>query len=49
MSAATADPVAPTTRNKPWTRDELLLALDLYFRINPKAPDPNSEDVIELI
>lgn len=23
------------TRNPPWTRDELILALDLYFRVNP--------------
>ena len=24
------------TRNPPWTRDELILALDLYFRVGRK-------------
>ena len=25
----------PSRRNPPWTRDELILALDLYFQVNP--------------
>jgi hypothetical protein len=27
-------------RNPPWTRDELLLALDLYLRRRPHLPGP---------
>jgi len=33
-------------RNPPWTRDELILALDLYFRVNPlKTSEKNPEIV----
>lgn len=28
-----------------WLRDELILALALYFRIRPAAPDPNMPEV----
>jgi 5-methylcytosine-specific restriction protein A len=31
-----------------WQRDELILALDLYFRIRPAAPDRKMPDVIGL-
>lgn len=36
------------TRNKPWSRDELILALDLYFRIQPRTPDPKLPEIKEL-
>lgn len=33
-------------RNPPWTRDELILALNLYFRVNPlKTSEKNAEIV----
>src|SRR5258708_15982055 len=35
-------------RNPNWTRDELILALDLYFRADKKWLDEKSQDVIEL-
>ncbi|MEH7504057.1 hypothetical protein V7152_18915 [Neobacillus drentensis] len=35
-------------RNPPWKRDELILALDLYFRGNNKNLDSNHKDVIKL-
>jgi len=35
-------------RNPKWTRDEVILALDLYFRVNPcNTFDANSE-IVEL-
>lgn len=34
--------------NEKWSRDELILALDLYFRIKPKAPDPGIKEVAVL-
>jgi hypothetical protein len=33
-------------RPSTWSRDELLLALDLYFRRKPHAPDYHDPDVI---
>lgn len=37
-------------RNPPWTRDELLVALELYFRIGVQsARHPNVEEVSELL
>lgn len=40
--------VTDGTRNPPWTRDELILALDLYLR-NPKSPPgKSSTEVAEL-
>lgn len=41
-------------KNPPWTRDELILALDLYFRANPlhiskKEKDPRIIDLSELL
>ena len=35
-------------RNPPWTRDELILALDLYTRFRPKTPAKNGPEVAEL-
>lgn len=35
-------------RNKPWTRDELILALDLYFTLRPAQYDSTEPKVIEL-
>src|SRR5262245_29140608 len=34
--------------NVPWSRDELILALDLYFSIHPRAPDPSSSEIRDL-
>ena len=31
-----------------WTRDELILALDVYVRLSPRTPDPNLPEVITL-
>lgn len=36
------------TKNPPWQRDELILALDLFFRAGCKALDPSNEDVVAL-
>ena len=33
-------------KNPPWTRDELILALDLYFRVGRKQVDPPHPEVI---
>jgi predicted RNA-binding protein with PUA-like domain len=35
-------------RNPPWTRDELLLALDLYLRRRPQLPGADDPDVQQL-
>lgn len=35
-------------KNPPWTRDELILALDTYFKIIPRAPDPSQTEIREL-
>ncbi|MCL5037299.1 MAG: restriction endonuclease [Chloroflexi bacterium] len=35
-------------RNPPWTRDELILALDLYFKVNPAHISSSHPDVIRL-
>lgn len=35
-------------RNMPWSRDELILALDLYFKIPPNQYDDETPEVIEL-
>jgi 5-methylcytosine-specific restriction enzyme A len=35
-------------RNPNWTRDELILALDVYMRHRPAIPGKNSPEVIEL-
>lgn len=34
--------------SRKWNREELILALDLYFEIAPRAPDPKSHAVQEL-
>jgi 5-methylcytosine-specific restriction protein A len=36
------------TRNPPWTRDELILALDLYFRVGRKHEGPAHPEVVQL-
>lgn len=35
-------------QNKPWSRDELILALDLYFKIPPSQYDDETPEVIAL-
>lgn len=35
-------------RNPPWTREELILALDLYFRLGRKHEGPGHPQVVEL-
>lgn len=35
-------------RNPTWQRDELILALDLYFRCNPSSIAKNDADLVEL-
>ena len=35
-------------RNPPWTRDELILALDLYRRVNPVQANAEDKAVLEL-
>lgn len=35
-------------RSPTWTRDELILALDVYFRIRPQTPGPGLPAIIEL-
>lgn len=35
-------------RNPNWTRDELILALDLYFRENPNHTSDTNPEVIKL-
>lgn len=35
-------------RNPAWTRDELILALDLYFRINPLHASEKTQEIQEL-
>jgi 5-methylcytosine-specific restriction protein A len=43
-----AKPESRTVRNPPWVRDEVILALDLYFRYNPSSINKNHPEVIEL-
>jgi 5-methylcytosine-specific restriction protein A len=38
----------PTTRNPTWARDELILALDLYFRVDPARHTSSTPEVIEV-
>jgi 5-methylcytosine-specific restriction protein A len=47
-SEATVIDERPGTRNPPWTRDELILALDLYFRLAPHSWDEHHSDVVAL-
>jgi 5-methylcytosine-specific restriction enzyme A len=35
-------------RNPPWARDELILALDLYFRCNPLHTSEKNPEIVEL-
>lgn len=43
-----ADQHTSARRNPPWTRDELILALNLYFHLGRKAPDQFHPEVIAL-
>jgi 5-methylcytosine-specific restriction protein A len=40
--------VSHTSRNPPWERDELILALDLYFRHRPSELSQSHEEVLRL-
>ncbi|HBO46122.1 MAG TPA: HNH endonuclease [Planctomycetaceae bacterium] len=40
--------VPSTRRNPPWQRDELILALDLFFRHNPNHISQNHPEVVKL-
>lgn len=40
--------IKKTKRNPAWQRDELILALDLYFNINPSEINSNNQKIIEL-
>jgi len=35
-------------RNPPWTRDELILALDLFFRVDPTRISSDAPEILEL-
>ncbi len=35
-------------KNPEWTKDELILALDLYFRVNPRRNTKNHPEIIGL-
>lgn len=37
-----------SSRNPPWSRDELILALDLYLRFRRTPPGKDSEEIMEL-
>ena len=39
--------MAPT-KSPPWTREEIILALDLYFRVGRRVPNPTDHPVIEV-
>ena len=39
---------SPQARNPPWSRDELILALNLYVRFKGNPPGKSSTDVVEL-
>jgi 5-methylcytosine-specific restriction protein A len=38
----------PSTKNPTWSRDELILALDLYVRFKGNPPGKTSAEVVEL-
>jgi 5-methylcytosine-specific restriction protein A len=38
----------PSHRNPPWARDELILTLDLYFRVNPLHTSESHPEIREL-
>jgi 5-methylcytosine-specific restriction protein A len=37
-----------TRRNSPWSRDEIILALELYMQCRPNFPGPNDARIIAL-
>jgi 5-methylcytosine-specific restriction enzyme A len=36
------------TKPQNWNRDELILALELYFRVNPSHTNKNDPEIINL-
>jgi len=36
------------TKNPPWSRDELILALELYFRVEPTHTSEKNPEIVEL-
>jgi hypothetical protein len=38
----------PSGRNPPWSRDEIILALELYMHCRPSFPGPNDGRIIAL-
>jgi hypothetical protein len=38
----------PSARNPSWSRDELILTLDLYLRFEGNPPGKASKDIVEL-
>lgn len=50
MSPAAPDETSPAGKRLPrWTRDELILALDLYLRFRPHLPSSVGPEVAELV
>jgi 5-methylcytosine-specific restriction protein A len=41
-------PAQPTGRNPPWSRDEIILALELYMQCRPNFPGPTDNRIIAL-
>jgi 5-methylcytosine-specific restriction protein A len=48
IRASPADDTAAQPRNPDWSRDELILALDLYMRHRPSLPNKAGKEVAEL-
>jgi predicted HNH restriction endonuclease len=40
--------MSPSARNPPWSRDELILALDLYMRHRASPPGKTHPEVVQL-
>ena len=47
-NVASATTKLNVARNPPWSRDELILALELYLRIGARLPGKDSPEVVEL-
>jgi len=48
VSASDDEKQKPSRRNPPWSRDELILALDLYLSFRSSPPSTDSPEVAEL-
>jgi hypothetical protein len=48
MPEPEADEPRRGKRNPPWSRDELILALDLYMRLRNTPIAKNAEEIVEL-